>query len=72
MNLSYEARVELLEIVTKVHEEHWHTIIDIDKRFRDDDNMINDKKAYWAKKQDEAYERKQLLDDIKTQLTLSL
>ena len=72
MNLSYEARVELLEIVTKAFNEQWLIVMDIDRKFKEDKNMINDKKVYWAKKQDEAYDKKQLLSDIKTQLTLSL
>jgi hypothetical protein len=73
MNLSYEQRIELLDIVKEEYSKQWKTILEIDAKFKcNDTSMRNDKENYWIKKQAEAYDRKQLLDGIKTELTLSL
>ena len=72
MELSYHQRVELLDLVKKAYTEHWNTILEIDLVFKEDKQMEHDKADYYAKKQAEAYDRKQLLDNIKNKLILSL
>lgn len=72
MNLSYKQRIELLEIVKQAKLDLWEEIVKIDNKFKIDTNMINDKKAYWAEKQEQAYDRKQLLDAIIFELNDSL
>lgn len=72
MELSYHQRVELLDLVKKAYTEHWNTILEIDLVFKEDKAMDKDKEDYYIKKQAEAYDRKQLLDNIKNKLILSL
>ena len=72
MELSYHQRVELLDLVKKAYTEHWNTILEIDLVFKEDKQMDKDKEDYYIKKQSEAYDRKQLLDNIKNKLILSL
>ena len=72
MELSYHQRVELLDLVKQAYTEHWNTILEIDLKFKEDKTMDHDKADYWAKRQAEAYDRKQLLDNIKNKLILSL
>lgn len=71
MNLSYEARAELLEIVKKEIHEHWKDILYIDNKFKTE-KLINDKEKYWLKRQAQAYDRKMILSYIKEELQLSL
>lgn len=55
MQLSYEQRIELLEIVKDSKRDLWQEILTIDNRFKcDDGSMRGDKEAYWLKKQSEA------------------
>lgn len=72
MNLSYKQRVELLEIVKQTKLDLWEDIVKIDNKFKIDTNMLNDKKAYWLERQEQAYDRKQLLDAIIFELNDSL
>lgn len=72
MELSYHQRVELLDLVKQAYTEHWNTILEIDLVFKENKAMEKDKEDYYIKKQAEAYDRKQLLDNIKNKLILSL
>lgn len=73
MNLSYEQRIELLDLVKAECHKQWETILEIDAKFKcDDKSMRNDKELYWVKKQTQAYARKELLNEIRDRLILSL
>lgn len=73
MQLSYEQRIELLEIVKDSKRDLWQEILTIDNRFKcDDGSMRGDKEAYWLKKQSEAYDKKMLLDGIIQELRQSV
>lgn len=73
MNLTYEQRVELLELVKKELEVHWSKVIEIDAKFKcDDPSMRNDKELYWIKEQSKAWARKELLSEVRDKLIMSL
>lgn len=73
MNLDYHQRMELLALVKAECHKQWETILEIDAKFKCNDvSMRNDKEDYWVKKQSEAYDRKQLLNEIRDRLILSL
>jgi hypothetical protein len=72
MNLSYKQRMELIEIVTTAKQNLWDDIIKIDNKFKNDLNMLNDKKAYWIEQQDKAYTKKDLYDSILFELNDSI
>lgn len=63
----------LLEIVKKSRNNLWEEINIINNKFKvADSTMINDKRAYWLEQQADAYERKQILDEIIYQIGESL
>jgi hypothetical protein len=72
MNLTYKQRMELIEIVKQAKLDLWEDIVKIDNKFKIDTNMLNDKKAYWAEQQDNAYAKKELLDGILFELNDSI
>lgn len=73
MELNYRQRSMLLEIVKKSRNNLWEEINIINNKFKvADSTMINDKRAYWLEQQADAYERKQILDEIIYQIDESL
>lgn len=73
MELNYRQRSMLLEIVKKSRNNLWEEINIINNKFKvADSTMINDKRAYWLEQQADAYERKQILDEIIYQIGESL
>lgn len=73
MELNYRQRSMLLEIVKKSRNNLWEEINIINNKFKvADSTMINDKRAYWLEQQADAYERKQILDEIIYQINESL
>ena len=73
MELSYHERIELLDLVKLECHKQWETILEIDAKFKCSDvTMRGDKQAYWEKAQSEAYDRKQLLNEIRDKLIMSL
>jgi hypothetical protein len=73
MELSYNKRSKLLEIVKQARRDLWEEIHIIDRKFEvKDSTMINDKRAYWLEQQSEAYARMTDLEAIIYQINESL
>jgi hypothetical protein len=73
MQLSYNYRSKLLEIVKQARRDLWEEIHIIDRKFEvKDTTMINDKRDYWMEQQSEAYNRMAQLDAIIYQINESL
>ena len=64
--------MELIDIVKEAKTKHWEDIFAIDNRFKNDINMRNDKKAYWAEQQDKAYAKMAVYDGILCELNDSI
>jgi hypothetical protein len=73
MNLTYEQRMALLEIVKREASEQFSVCHEIDQKFKGDDTtMRNDKRDYWMHQQDQAYKKWDMLISIRDALRESV
>lgn len=71
MNLNYAQRMELLRLVREERHKHWEELTSINARFKNE-NMEEDERDYWLKEQSKAYDKEQILAELKDRLMMSV